>query len=81
MHVGACAMLVSLWSLMLLMFLMILYIRVLPHIFNMLWQTQCSYVLKSLISKNVFLRALCLQVLCVVTFISSIPFVALAFCP
>ena len=50
MHVGACAMLVSLWSLMLLMFLMILYIRVLPHIFNMLWQTQFSYVLKSLIS-------------------------------
>ena len=80
-HVGACAMLVSLWSLMLLMFLMILYIRVLPYISNMMWQTLFSDGLKSFISKSFFLRAFCPQVLRVLTFSSSIPFVALAFYP
>ena len=66
---------------MFLMSLMFLYIRVLPHILNIPWQTQFSYVIKNLTSKSVFLRALCIQVLCVLTFSSSMPFVALAFCP
>ena len=81
MHVGACAILMSLCKLMFLMSLMFLYIRVLPHILNIPWQTQFSYVIKSLTSKSVFLRALCIQVLCVLTFSSSMHFVALAFCP
>ena len=76
-HVCACCILMSLCDLMRLMFLMFLYIAVLPHIFNILLRSIFVYVLKSFVSPNVFLRALRLQVLCVFTCGSSLPFVAL----
>ena len=75
-HVCACCILMSLCDLMRLMFLMFLYIAVLPHIFNILLRSIFVYVRNSVISQNVLLRALRLQVLCVFTCGSSSPFVA-----
>ena len=57
-HVCACGILMSLCDLMRLMFLMFLYIAVLPHIFNILLRSIFVYVRKSFYFSKCFIESL-----------------------